>query len=109
MTSNPHFVALLTYISEQKGGMTTPASSGYRPAIKFPFEQDSFTGIQDFIGTDLVFAGDVVSAEITLLSTEYFIEKIYEGLDFEFYERNILIGTGVITKILNSERNNSED
>ncbi len=100
---NPHFTALLTYVTEAQGGRTTPVSSGYRPTIKFPFHTGMFSGIQNFIGRDLVFAGDTVNAEITLLNTEYFKGKIYEGLDFEFYEGAVLIGSGLVTKILNPD------
>ena len=99
----PHFVALLTYVSEKKGGRKTPASSGYRPTIKFPYIEGEFLGQQNFIDTELVFAGDTVSAEITLMNTEYFKGKIYVGLDFEFFEGPNLIGSGVITKIINTE------
>jgi len=103
MKSESHFIALLTYVSSEKGGRSTPASSGYRPTIKFPFEQGMFTGIQNFIGTDLVFPGDVVNAEITLLSAEHLVGKIYAGLDFEFFEGTNLIGHGVITKMLSAD------
>lgn len=100
---DPHFIALLTYVTEENGGRKTPASSGYRPTIKFPFYTGMFSGMQNFIGTDLVFPGDTVNAEITLLNTDHFKGKIYEGLDFEFYEGSNLIGSGLITKILNPD------
>jgi translation elongation factor EF-Tu-like GTPase len=99
MTSKPHFIALLTYIltgDERR----TPVSSGYRPGIKFDFYHDQFPAIQNFIDTDLVFPGDSVTAEITLVNTEYFKGKIYGGLEFDFFEGQLLIGHGVITKLL---------
>ena len=94
-----HFVALLTYVSEKDGGRKTPASSGYRPTIKFTYIDGEFSGVQHFIDTDLVFAGDTVSAEITLINTDNFKGKLYVGLDFEFFEGPILIGNGIITQI----------
>ena len=103
MISKPHFIALLTYVSEENGGRKTPVSSGYRPTIQFPFYNGQLSVIQNFIGTDLVFAGDTVSAEITLLNTENFKGKIYEGLDFDFFEGPTLIGSGIITKILDAD------
>lgn len=97
---NPfHFTALLTFVSSKDGGLSTPASSGYRPFLKFPFEQRLFTGIQKFSGTDLVFPGDTVNAEITLPDNNSFKGKLYEGLDFEFFEGDRLIGYGVVTDI----------
>ena len=103
MNSKPHFLALLTYFKSEDGGRKTPALSGYRPGIKFSFYNDLFTGIQKFIDTDMAFPGDIINAEITLLNTEYFKGKIYEGLDFDFFEGPNLIGHGVIKKILSPE------
>jgi len=107
MNSKPNFIALLTYLPAKKGKQTTPVSSGYRPTIKFPFDQGQFTGIQNFIGTDLVFPGDAVTAEITLLSTEFFAGKIYEGLDFDFFEGTTLIGHGIISKLIEPDNEDS--
>jgi len=97
MKSVSHFTALLTFVSSEKGGLSTPASSGYRPFIKFPFTKNLVTGIQKFTGTDLVFPGDTVSVEITLTDVSGFAGKLYEGLDFEFFEADRLIGYGVVT------------
>lgn len=99
MKSVSHFTALLTFVSSNDGGLATPASSGYRPFLKFPFEQRFFTGIQKFSGTDLVFPGDTVNAEITLPDLSGLIGKLYEGLDFEFFEGDRLIGYGVVTGV----------
>lgn len=103
MKIKPQFIALLQYIPEKDGGRKTPAMSGYRPTIKFPFYHGQFSGVQNFIGVENVFPGDTVKAEITLLSTEYFVGKLYEGLDFDFFEGGILIGHGVVTKVLDAD------
>ena len=103
MDLKPHFLALLTYLTAEDGGRKTPAISGFRPGIKFPFNDDIFVSIQTFIDTDLAFPGDIINAEITLINTEYFNGKIYEGLDFDFFEGPTLIGHGVIKRILNPE------
>lgn len=103
MDLKPHFIALLTYLPSQKGKRTTPVSSGYRPSVKFPFEQDHFTGVQNFVDSDLVFPGDTVTAEITMLNKEYFEGKIYKGLDFDFFEGEDLIGHGIVTKVLDPD------
>lgn len=100
MNPKPNFIALLTYLPSTKGKQTTPVSSGYRPAIKFPFDQRLFTSIQNFIDTDLVFPGDTVTAEITMLNKDYFEGKIYKGLDFDFFEGEDLIGHGIISKLV---------
>ena len=46
------------------------------------------------------YSGDRVTSEIVLLSTQNFTGKIYSGLDFDFYEGELLMGNGVITKII---------
>ncbi|MCY0969233.1 hypothetical protein [Chryseobacterium wangxinyae] len=105
MKIKPQFTALLTYLPAKDGARTTPVSSGYRPTIKFPFDLELYTGIQNFIDVELVFPGDTVTAEIAILKTEYATGKIYEGLDFDFFDGENLIGHGVVTKVIgpNSE------
>jgi hypothetical protein len=60
-------------------------------------------GEHNFIDVDLVFSGDTVNAEITIIDFEKFNGKLYTGLDFDFYEGEILMGKGVVTKILNKD------
>jgi translation elongation factor EF-Tu-like GTPase len=103
MKSKPKFAALLTFASTEKSGKTTPVSSGYRATIQFEFEQSDFNGMFDFLETELIFPGDVVSAEITLFNAETILSKLYEGQDFDFYEGEVLAGHGVVTKILDSQ------
>lgn len=103
MKIKPNFIALLTYLPSKDGVKTSPVSSGYRPSIKFPFDLELYIGMQNFIGTDLVFPGDTATAEIALLKSEYVTGKIYEGLDFDFFEGENLIGHGVVTKIINPD------
>lgn len=103
MDPNPHFLALLTYLTSDEGGRTIPALSGYGPAIKFPFDTGLYTGAQKFIDTELAFPGDVLNAEITMLNREYFKGKLYEGLDFDFFEGQKRIGHGIIKKMFEPE------
>ncbi|WP_426483971.1 hypothetical protein [Flavobacterium sp. 2] len=101
MFGESHFIALLEYKSTEEGGRKTAASSGYRPHIKFPFDEYMTSGIQLFIDTEFVLPGESVSAIIRILSTEYFEGKLYEGLEFVFCEGSRTIGTGKITEIIN--------
>lgn len=99
MVQQPHFTALLTFISEQNGGRKTPAMSGYRPVIRFPFHNGEAQSIQNFIDAENAFPGDTLKAEIILLNFDELKHRIYEGLDFDFYESDTLTGTGLITTI----------
>lgn len=99
--SSCDFVAKLLFKSEKEGGRKTYVKSGYRPHIKFSFDDYLTSGQQKYIGTEYVFPGDIVNAEIDLLSAEYFSGKLKENMDFEFYEGSNLIGIGKIISIVN--------
>ncbi|WP_289662862.1 hypothetical protein [Flavobacterium panacagri] len=101
MFGEPHFIASLQYKTTEEGGRKTFASSGYRPHIKFSFDEYLTSGMQLFIGTEFVLPGESVSATISILSVEYFEGKLYEGLEFDFREGARIIGTGKITEIVN--------
>lgn len=100
MKTTPHFTALLTYDSTESGGLTAPVSSDHRPVIKFPFEENLFTAVQKFSGEEeLVFPGDTVTSEVTLLQPEKLTGSLYEGMDFDFFEGDKPIGHGTITAV----------
>lgn len=95
------FIAELEYKSE--GGRTIPAVSGYRPQIKFGFDEMQTSGQQNFIDRKLVFPGDKVTAEVNILSIDYFANKLEKGMKFEFREGAKIIGIGEIKEILNTK------
>ncbi|HLO60325.1 MAG TPA: hypothetical protein VK179_16360 [Bacteroidales bacterium] len=97
------FIAILTYKSTEQGGRKTPAHSGYRPQVKFNFEEMQTSGQQTFIGKDIVYPGDTVEARIKILSVDHFTNSLTEGMDFEFKEGDKIIGTGIIKEILNDK------
>ena len=99
--SEADFVAALTYRTTEQCGRKTPAVSGYRPQIKFAFEEMQTSGEQTFIERKMVFPGDMVNAEIKLLSPEYFEHKLDYGMKFEFREGETVIGTGKILYVIN--------
>jgi len=97
----PDFIARLTYRTTEDGGRANPAASGYKPGIRFPFDPMQTSGLQVFIGQDMVRPGETVEAEIAIVSVEHFAGKLYDGLAFDFLEGPLIIGTGVILRILN--------
>ncbi|MES2829474.1 MAG: hypothetical protein V4687_15040 [Bacteroidota bacterium] len=98
---SPDFIAILTYLTTEEGGRKTPALTGYRPTIKFPFEVIQTSGKQVFLGTAAAFPGDTIESEITIISKKHFVSRLSEGMNFQFKEGDKLIGTGVIKQILN--------
>jgi translation elongation factor EF-Tu-like GTPase len=95
------FIALLKYRTTKEGGRSTPAASGYRPQIKFPFEEMQTSGQQTFIDKELVYPGETVKASIKIISVDLFASSLTEGMEFEFREGPIVIGTGKLLTILN--------
>ncbi|HRX93420.1 MAG TPA: hypothetical protein P5158_04855 [Chitinophagaceae bacterium] len=97
------FIADLKYLTNEEGGRKTPVfSTGYRPQIKFDFDEMQTSGQQTFLNKDTVYPGDTVAAAIRIISVEHFASTLTEGMTFEFREGSKIIGTGIITSILNN-------
>jgi len=99
MKKRPHFKALITYNKTEDGGIVTPVSSGFRASFIFPFENRMYIASQTFPEAELVFPGDVINAEITLIGDDMLNDKLYEGMDFEVADQSGTIGSGVITTV----------
>ncbi len=101
--SSADFIATLTYKTTEQGGRKTPAQNGYRPQVKFDFDEMQTSGQQNFIDRELVFPGDTVEAEIKILSVDHFANKLNEKMEFEFREGATVIGRGIIKHIINDK------
>jgi hypothetical protein len=65
-------IATLTYLTPEQGGRSTPVfPTGYRPQVKFDFDEMQTSGQQTFIDRKIVFPGDTVEAEIKIISVEH--------------------------------------
>ena len=105
--SKADFIATLTYKTTEEGGRKTAAKPGYRPHIKFDFDEMQTSGQQVFIEREIVFPGDTVNAEIKILSVKHFEGKLKVGMKFEFREGPTVVGTGKIKHIINEKLNAS--
>ncbi|MDN5285953.1 MAG: hypothetical protein JWR38_2227 [Mucilaginibacter sp.] len=103
MKSTPDFNAKLRYLTKEAGGRSTPAFSGYRPQVKFAFSDMQTSGQQKFLDREIVYPGEEVLAEITIISTQPFEKKLYPGLCFDFREGPRIIGNGEIIEVLNAD------
>lgn len=101
--SSADFIATLTYKTTEQGGRKTAAKTGYRPQMKFDFEEMQTSGQQTFIDRELVFPGDTVKAEIKIQSFDQFANRLTEKMQFEFREGATVIGTGIIKHIINDK------
>jgi translation elongation factor EF-Tu-like GTPase len=99
----PDFIATLKYYTAEEGGRRTPMKSGYRPQVKFDFEEVQTSGQQVFIDREIVYPGDAVNAEITLASPMIFKGRLSIGMVFQFREGPRIIGIGHIIEIFNRE------
>ncbi|TND02866.1 MAG: hypothetical protein FD123_4013 [Bacteroidetes bacterium] len=98
LSRRPGYTALVTFLPGSAGGRRSPVSSGY--AAQFEVEgQKRIPAMQTFEDELLVYPGDTVPAQITLLA-DVNPGIFYEGLSFRFFEGEKLAGTGVITGIL---------
>ena len=97
------FIAKLEYISTENGGRKSHMKSGYRPQIKFDFTEDQTSGKQIFIDKDIVLPGEVVVAEIILLSPYLYYDQLEVGMKYEIKEGAKIVGYGEIIKILNNK------
>ena len=103
MNKQPDFIAELHYRTTEQGGRKAPAFTGYRPQVKFAFSEMQTSGQQKFLNKEIVYPGETVIAEIAILSTDFFKNKLMQGLEFEFREGNRIIGTGKIINVLNKD------
>lgn len=101
--SSADFIAIVTYKTAEQGGRKTPAKAGYRPQVKFDFDEMQTSGEQTFIDRDHVFPGETVEAEIKILSVDHFANRLTEKMQFEFREGSTVIGTGIIKHVLNDK------
>lgn len=95
------FIAELTYFSTEDGGRKGYATTGYRPAIRFPFDKMYTSGYAKFIGRDKVNPGETVTAKIAIVSGLYFAKKLDENQIFEIGDPFKIVGKGQIIKMLN--------
>jgi len=97
------FIATLQYLPTEQGGRQTPAFSGYRPQIKFEFTDMQTSAQQTFINRKIVYPGDTVEAEITIIPFDYFAGQLKEKMKFDFREGSTILGKGQIKYILNDK------
>lgn len=96
------FIAELQFLATEQGGRKNPVESGYRPHIEFEGYADYITsGQQNYIGQETVAPGETVLAEISILSKDYFANRLYENMKFTFCEGPHTMGYGKVIEIVN--------
>ncbi|MBQ7776714.1 MAG: hypothetical protein IJ379_12415 [Lachnospiraceae bacterium] len=77
--------------------------SGYRPAHKIKLERGDYltTGLQQYIGTDILNRNETVEGYITFISPEAYPHTIKIGMIIPFYEGSKLTGKAEVLEIYN--------
>lgn len=99
----PDIIAETKYFKTEDGGRQNYAASGYRPHIKFAGKNLLTTGEQIFIDKDNVLPGEIVNAEIRILSVDAFTGYLYAGQKFDICEGPRTIGKGEIIQVINDK------
>lgn len=99
----PDFRAQFTFFEEKDGGRKIPTGDGYRAELHFSDVAFVGHGSFEFTDQELVYAGDVLEGTIGLVDKDEYMGKLYAGADFEFYEGEQQVGTGVILSVLNAD------
>ncbi|MCX8533950.1 hypothetical protein [Chryseobacterium luquanense] len=98
MKKTSHFTALINFYPTDNNGLVSPVSTGFRVLFQFPYGLQSYLGALNFEEEELVFPGDSVSINVTLIDAELFINQLYSGMDFEIKDQSGVIGNGIVTE-----------
>jgi len=98
--NTPDFITLLTFYDEKKSKKSTPISSGHRLKFNFPFTKETIIGMLTFSDVELVYPNDIAKAQVKLFTDEINLNKLYIGLDFDIFEGDKQIGTGIVSSLM---------
>ena len=94
-----HFMGQVYVLTKEEGGRHTPFFNGYRP--QFYFRTTDVTGdIKLPEGVEMVMPGDHIDMEVKLITPI----ACEEGLRFAIREGGRTVGSGVVTKIIETGR-----
>jgi elongation factor Tu len=110
MTKPKHLIdieAEIYFLTTEEGGRMTPVFSGYRP--QFYYDGHDWDAIQTYVGVvEPVQLGQTVTAQLSFLSPQYHVGKLYPGKEFLIREGSKVVGRGHVTKILDLEKSAKE-
>lgn len=94
------FLALLSFFTEEQGGLKTPAVSGDRIKLKFEYETDSPFAEIEFVDDEIVYAGDSVIVKLIITTQDFDCEIVSVGTAFDFKQADKTIGKGIIKEVI---------
>ena len=90
--------AYIIFLSTEEGGRKGPAFSGYRP--QFYYDGHDWDAIQFYPDVSEVYPGQAVRAEVSFMSPECHVGKLYPGKEFLVREGQKIVARETVTKIL---------
>lgn len=103
MTRVRDIEATITLLPTSEGGRTGPAFTGYRPQFHYD-DSEVCDAEHEYPDVDEVRPGDTTRAYLRFTSPLNHLGRIVVGMEFTLREGARVIGTGVVTKILDLAR-----
>lgn len=97
------FIAEVTYVRTQDGGRKGCAASGYRPLIQINGQEERASAELIFLGQDKVEPGESAKAEIRIIWTTPFENKLEKGTKFTLSEGAAIVASGRVLEVTNPE------
>ena len=91
----------LTFLSTEEDGRKGHAFSGYRS--QFYYDGHDWDAIHNYLNVEAVYPGQTVTAQLSFLSPQCHVGKLYPGKEFLIREGQRVVGKGRVTKILDLE------
>ena len=103
--------AYIIFLSTEEGGRKGPCYSGYRPQIYY--DGHDWDAIQVYPDVSEVFPGQAVRAQLSFLTPEAHVGKLYPGKEFLVREGIKVVARGTVTNVValeeSARRNKTSD
>ncbi|QDT66854.1 EF-Tu C-terminal domain-related protein [Calycomorphotria hydatis] len=98
------FEANVTFLTTENGGRKGPVTSGYAPSHRI-VDWTLSDGLHEYPEGVWVKPGESSSVRIKLLRPELYPGSLWIGKSFNVQEGGKVVGTGVVTRVLNNTLN----
>lgn len=93
----PHIEAEIEYLTEEAGGRSSPAFSGYRG--QFYYGGKDWVAEQTFPDDDRIAPGQTLRVHIRFMSPDKHHGSILEGMRFQIREGSRTVAKGTVTTV----------
>ncbi len=100
---SPDIEAIVTFLRTDEGGRKSPVLSGYRG--QFYYDGKDCDADEFYPGVAQVNPGETVTARLAFANPQLHVGRVQIGTEFLIREGGKTVGRGIVTKILNFQRN----